>query len=155
MGIAMIGPDDIQNKVFDVRMRGYDREQVDEFLLEIVNSVYEMQDKAAALNDNIERLEAENTELKRRAEEREAQLELARYQMDEKKKSAELESRQIIDAAQIKAEEIKHDIDYEHMRRQEQISEFKAEIERMRGIMRGNCRKLLEFLDTFDSGINQ
>ncbi|HRI39535.1 MAG TPA: DivIVA domain-containing protein, partial [Nitrospira sp.] len=60
-----ITPIDIQQMVFQVKLRGYDREEVNRFLEEIAQTVEYLNRDNATLREKIYSLEQQVTELKR------------------------------------------------------------------------------------------
>lgn len=95
----MIKPADIQSKQFEIKMRGYDRDQVDDFLDELIRDVATMYRDNAELTEKLEKAERELARMKERSEEVEKSIELARYQCEEMKKMASDEANRIIKEA--------------------------------------------------------
>ncbi|MFZ3013028.1 MAG: DivIVA domain-containing protein, partial [Nitrospira sp.] len=60
-----ITPLDIQQMVFQVKLRGYDREEVNRFLEEIAQTVEYLNRDTATLRDRIRTLEQQVSDLKR------------------------------------------------------------------------------------------
>ncbi len=127
----MLKPTDIQTQDFEIKMRGYDRDQVDDFLDEIIA------DMTVLYRDNAEltsRLKAANDELSQlRAKEQEAEksLELARYQCEEMKKNAQIEAKEIVAQARVEAQTVLHGIENDKVKMKEICTEFLDKINNM------------------------
>lgn len=107
----MLKPIDIQEKEFEIKMRGYDRDQVDDFLDEIMKDMATLYRDNAALTEEIDTLKNKFSELDKKEETIKQTMDLARYQCEEMKKNAQLESKAIIDKARADAESILHGIE--------------------------------------------
>lgn len=107
----MLKPIDIREKQFEIKMRGYDREQVDDFLDQIMQDMATLYKDNASLTEEINKLKAKMTEFEAKEKSIEQSVELTRYQCEEMRKSAKLEAREIIDKAKADAEDILHSIE--------------------------------------------
>ena len=101
----MIRPTDIQTKEFETKVRGYDRDQVDDFLDEIIKDMSELYKDNTELTLRLKRAEEELTRFRAREAEIEKSLELTRYQCEELKKTARLEAERIMEKTKTVAED--------------------------------------------------
>lgn len=125
----MLKPADVQSKEFDVKMRGYDRDQVDDFLDEIIRDFEIMYRDNAELIAKLEACEAEVSSLKAKSDEVEKSLELARYQCEEMKKNARMEAESIIKQAKLSTETLATDIESSKIRMKALCAEFLEKID--------------------------
>lgn len=125
----MLKPVDIQEKEFEVKMRGYDRDQVDEFLDEIMRDMSVLYRDNTALTEEINSLKAKCAELSAKESAVSQSYELTKYQCEEMRKNAQYEAKEIIDKAHEEAQVILHSIENNKVR------------------MRAFCEELLEKLD--------
>lgn len=112
----MIRPEDIQSKEFDVKMRGYDRDQVDDFLDELIDDMSALYSDNSKLTQMVQQLQEELADFRARQTEIDKSLELTKYQCDEMKKNAQLEAKQIIDRAHNDADSALHNVENSKVR---------------------------------------
>lgn len=127
----MLKPTDIQDKQFDIKMRGYDRDQVDDFLDELIKDFDILYRDNAELTSRLSAVTDELSKLKARESEIEKSVELARYQCDELKKNAQLEAKEIIQMAKIDAESVLHNIENNKLKMKALCTEFLEKIDNM------------------------
>ena len=107
----MLKPTDIQSKEFEIKMRGYDRDQVDDFLDEIIRDITVLYRDNAELTSRLKAANDELSLLRSKEAEVEKSLDLARYQCEEMKKNAQIEAKEIIQQARVDAESVLHNIE--------------------------------------------
>lgn len=101
-----ITPLDIQQMVFQVKLRGYDREEVNRFLEEIAQTVEVLNRDNVMLRDRIESLEQQVSELKRTETTLSNTLVSAQSLADDVKRSAQRDADLIVKEAELKAGEL-------------------------------------------------
>ncbi|NJN36127.1 MAG: DivIVA domain-containing protein [Nitrospiraceae bacterium] len=101
-----ITPLDIQQMVFQVKLRGYDREEVNRFLEEISQTVEVLNRDNVMLRDRIESLEQQVSELKRTETTLSNTLVSAQSLADDVKRSAQRDADLIVKEAELKAGEL-------------------------------------------------
>jgi cell division initiation protein len=101
-----ITPLDIQQMVFQVKLRGYDREEVNRFLEEISKTVELLNRDNAMLRDRIDSLEQQVSELKRTEATLSNTLVSAQSLADDVKRSAQRDAELIVKEAELKAGEL-------------------------------------------------
>ena len=107
----MLKPIDIREKEFETKMRGYDREEVDNFLNEIMRDMSILYKDNKNLTDEVNELKAKCAELQAKEASINQSLELTKYQCDELLKNSQLEGKAIIDNAKAEAESFLHTIE--------------------------------------------
>ena len=95
----MLKPIDIQKKEFEVKVRGYAREQVDDFLDIIMQDMATLYRDNTALVRELEDARKECEKLQAQAGKAEQAYELTKYQCEEMRMSAKREAKEIIDKA--------------------------------------------------------
>lgn len=101
-----ITPLDIQQMVFQVKLRGYDREEVNRFLEEIAQTVELLNRDNAMLRDRIDSLEQQVSELKRTETTLSHTLVSAQSLAEDVKRSAQRDAELIVKEAELKAGEL-------------------------------------------------
>ena len=127
-------PLDIHNQEFSRSFRGYDVDEVDEFLEVVANDIEE-------LTKENERLKSELAEYKRKEEDMKKELEMAQSSAEEKIKVAQREADLIIKEAKLKAEKLVEEAYKEAQRAKEDLE----------GIKRLRVRFFLEFKTLLES----
>lgn len=136
----MITPLDIEKKEFSKSMRGFNTDEVDDFLDEIIVDLQKLLDENARLKGEIEVLNQELTKYKKSETSVMNTLESAKKLMNDISESAERRAEIIIKNARLDAEAIQRDA-------KESVSKLTEEGERLRGKVnryREKYRQLLE-----------
>ena len=127
----MLKPTDIQEKEFEIKMRGYDRDQVDDFLDELIRDFTVLYRDNAELTSRLKAANEELAEHRGKAAEVEKSIELARYQCEEMKKNAHIEAKEIIAKAKVDAESVLHGIENNKQKMKSLCTEFLDKINNM------------------------
>lgn len=101
-----ITPLDIQQMVFRVKFRGYDREEVNRFLEEVAQTVESLNRDNAALRERLTFTEQQVSELKRTETTLSNTLISAQSLADDVKRSAQRDAELVIKEAELKAGEL-------------------------------------------------
>ena len=101
-----ITPLDIQQMVFKVRFRGYDKEEVNRFLEELAETVEDLNRDNAVQREKIVFLEQQLTELKRTEATLSSTLVSAQSLAEDVKRSAQREAELVVKEAELKAGEM-------------------------------------------------
>jgi len=101
-----ITPLDIQQMVFRVKLRGYDREEVNRFLEEVAQTVESLNRDNAALRERVAFLEQQVAELKRTETMLSNTLVSAQSLADNVKRSAQRDADLIVKEAELKSGEV-------------------------------------------------
>ena len=138
----MLRPIDIQNKEFEKKLKGYNCDEVDDFL-DVVIQDYELlckenqtlKDKIGLLTETVERYkQMENTMQK--------SIDIA--------KNAETEANAIISKAKLDASYLARQIDDEHMKRHQEMLSLKGEIEQYKMQIKSLCANVMKMVDNID-----
>jgi len=145
--LAKLTPLDIQNKEFSRAFRGYNEEEVDEFLDLIVEDYGALFRENAELRDKIKELEDRISEYKKMETSMQEALLLAQKAAEERRMNAEKEAEIIIKEAQLEAQKI---IDKALSKLQEiesRIRELQRERERFLAEMKAMLSTFWELLE--------
>ena len=138
----MLRPIDIQNKEFEKKLKGYNCDEVDDFL-DVVIQDYELlckenqtlKDKIGLLTETVERYkQMENTMQK---------------SIDIAKQAAE-DANAIISKAKLDASYLARQIDDEHMKRHQEMLSLKGEIEQYKMQIKSLCANVMKMVDNID-----
>lgn len=146
----MLRPIDIQNKEFEKKIKGYNCDEVDDFL-DIVIQDYELlckenqtlKDKIGLLTETVERYkQMENTMQK--------SIDMARQAAEDARKNAETEANAIISKAKLDASYLARQIDDEHIKRHQEMLNVKGEIEQYKARIKSLCTNMIKMVDDMD-----
>jgi len=135
-----ITPIDIQQVSFDVRFRGYNRKEVDNFL-DLLAHDYEMLIKESQeIKEKTASLEIQVMELKKKEATLNSTLIAVQKVVDEMKQNAQKEVDLLIKEAELKAEEITQGAQVERLRLQSEIKDLQRQkvlfLENIRSVLR-------------------
>jgi cell division initiation protein len=139
-GPMKITPLDIQQMVFAVRFRGYDRQEVKQFLEELAQTVESLNHDNAALREKLSSTEAQLAELKKTESTLTHTLVSTQALADDLKEVAQRDAALLIKEAELKASELLRDARVELAATQRDLSELHKQrilgIERLRSTLR-------------------
>lgn len=146
----MLRPIDIQNKEFEKKIKGYNCDEVDDFL-DVVIQDYELlfkenrtlKDKIGLLTETVERY-------KKMEEAMQKTIDMARETAEEARKNAEAEANAIINKAKLDASYLARQIDDEHMKRHQEMLNVKSEIEQYKMRIKSLCTNMMKMVDDMD-----
>ena len=138
----MLRPIDIQNKEFEKKLKGYNCDEVDDFL-DVVIQDYELLCKIGLLTETVERYkQMENTMQK--------SIDIAKQAAEDAKRNAETEANAIISKAKLDASYLARQIDDEHMKRHQEMLSLKGEIEQYKMQIKSLCANVMKMVDNID-----
>jgi len=146
----MLTPLDIQKQEFGVKLRGYNADEVDDFL-DLVGADYEklyrenkeLKDKITILNKSIEEYRTLETSLRNA-------LLSAQNTADDMKKNATERAQNIIHEAESKASDVFRKIEKDTMDKSQELSQLKSEIEAYKTKIKSFCNGMLEMLEKIE-----
>ncbi len=161
--MARLTPLDIQNKEFSRSFRGYNEEEVDEFLDRIVEDYEALFRENAELKDKIRELEEKISEYKKMESSLQEALLLAQKTAEEKRlnaereaeiilKEARIEAQKIVDGALAKVQEIEKRMEDLEKERERFILEMKALLSTFWGLLDRELRKGMEINEAENQG---
>lgn len=143
-----MSPDEILQKEFETRFRGYDREEVEEFLEEVAQAMTEIIKERNELRDEIVALHAQLDQMRVEGDEIRKAIAAAQRMSDDLKEQAKKEAAVIVEQAKLDAERIVADAHKEAVQLEERIRKLRMmqreAVERIRGSFEGYLRMLDE-----------
>ncbi|MDF1615629.1 DivIVA domain-containing protein [Desulfurivibrio dismutans] len=136
----MLDHQDIQNQQFHVRLRGFDTEEVDDFLEQVAATVQKLSEENKELKERLDTAERRVAAYKRQEKTAMSAILSAQNVAQEMKEKAREESREVLTKARQEAKELEESASRE-------ISDLERELDRLRGIkdrVRDEVRMLLE-----------
>ncbi len=146
----MLTPIDIQKQDFGVKLRGYNADEVDDFL-DLVGSDYEklykenieLRDKVASMAKEVEKYKAMEDTLQN-------SIILAQGAAEDIKKNASQRADNIISEAHNKSEDILRQINADILAKRNELNNVQVEVESYKTRIKGICAGLLEMLDKIE-----
>lgn len=142
----MLRPIDIQNKEFSKKLKGYDCDEVDDFLDAIIQD-YEMLGKE---NQNLKERLALMTETVDHYKQLEGTLQnsisVAQQTAEDIRNNANIEAQTILSKARLDASKLAKQIDEEHIRKHQEMLGVKTEVESYKTRVKSICETMLKML---------
>ena len=143
----MLKPVDIQNKDFEKKLKGYDCDEVDEFLDQVLVD-YDMlcrenkylKEKNADIKESVDRYRLMEVTIKQT-------VEVAQKNADEIVSAAKLEAKNITQKAEMEAKKAISAIDEEHVRKHHELLSLKSQVESYRQRMKSLSETILKMMD--------
>lgn len=143
----MLKPVDIQNKDFEKKLKGYDCDEVDEFLDLIIHD-YELlyrenkylKEKTASLKESVDRYKLMEVTIKQT-------VEVAQKNADEIINAAKLEAKNITKKAELESQKLNKALDEEHIRKHQELLSLKTQVENYRSRMKTLSQTILNMMD--------
>ncbi len=143
----MLKPIDIQNKDFERKLKGYDCDEVDEFL-DLVLKDYDMlfrenkylKEQNLSLKETADRYKLMEVTIKQT-------VEVAQRNADEIISSAKLEAKNITRKAELDAQKKMSTLDEEHIRKHQELLSLKTQVENYRSRMKTLSETILNMMD--------
>lgn len=146
----MLTPIDIQRQDFEVKLRGYNADEVDDFL-DLVGKDYEKLYKDnAELREQVKRLERSVEQYKTMEATLQQSIVLAQTAAEDIKKSAAEKANVIVNEAQSKSEDMYRQLDKDIQNKRNELSSVQAEVSGYRTRIKGICSALLEMIDKLE-----
>lgn len=143
----MLRPIDIQNKEFEKKLKGYDCNEVDDFLDTIIQD-YELickenqalKDKIGLLTEAVERYKLMEVTMRQ-------SLDVAKQSAEELRQNATIEAQGIISKAKLDASRLSKQIDDEHLKRHQEMLSMKSQIESYKSRVKTITENMLKMLE--------
>lgn len=146
----MLTPRDIQSKEFESKLRGYDREEVDGFLDEIIKDFQIMIDQNKILLDENRTLKDALNRYKEMELSMQKSIDAAKASAEQIKKNAEVEAEFVVKRAKLNVRDMEKQIDNEHMRKKQEIEAMDQELAKFRGKIKMYCTDFLDSLSKME-----
>lgn len=146
----MLTPIDIQNQDFAVKFRGYDADEVDDFL-DLLGSDYEkLYKENMELRDRVVNLKNAVDHYKEMEQTLQQSIMLAQTAAEDIKKNAAEKADVIVNEAHNKSADTLRATEEELARKRNELAAIKTEVENYKSRIKGNCAGLLEMLQKME-----
>lgn len=143
----MLRPIDIQNKEFAKKMKGYNCDEVDDFL-DIIIQDYELlvkenqtlKDRLALMTQTVDHYKSLEGTL-------ESSINVAKQSAEDIRNNANVEAQTIISKAKLDAARLAKQIDEEHIRKHQEMLGVKSEVEAYKSRVKTFCENMIKTLD--------
>ena len=143
----MITPLDIQNKDFTKKMRGYDPDEVDDFLDAVIKDYTALMKENQSLKSKIGMLTKTVENYKSIEESMTRSVEMAKQTAQDLKDNANAEAQMIINNAKLDASRLAKQIDDEHIKRHQEMLRVKSETDMFKTRVKNMCDGIVKMLD--------
>ena len=143
----MITPVDIQNKDFTKKIRGYDPDEVDDFLDAVIKDYSALLKENQSLKSKIGMLTKTVENYKSIEDSMTRSVEMAKQTAKDMKDNASAEAQMIINNAKLDASRLAKQIDDEHIKRHQEMLRVKSETDMFRTRVKNMCEGLVKMLD--------
>lgn len=143
----MLKPVDIQNKEFEKKIKGYDCDQVDDFLDIVIHDYDTLCKENAALSEKIEMLTESVNRYKEIEQTMQRSLDVARQSAEDMKNNASMEAEAIVNRAKLDAARLSRQIDDEHIKKHQEMLKIKQEVDTYRARIKTVCENLIKTVD--------
>ena len=146
----MLTPMDIQRQDFEVKLRGYNADEVDDFL-DLVGRDYEkLYKENAELREQVKQLDKSIEQYRAMEETLQKSIVLAQTAAEDIKKNAAEKADVIVNEAQSKSENMYRQLDQDIQAKRNELAGVKAEVTGYKSRIKGICTGLLEMLDKLE-----
>lgn len=146
----MLTPIDIQRQDFEVKLRGYNADEVDDFL-DLVGKDYEkLYKENAELREKVKQLDKAVEQYKAMESTLQQSILLAQTAAEDIKKSAAEKANVIVNEAQSKSENMSRQLDQDLQDKRNELASFRMEVSGYKTRMKGICSALLEMLEKLE-----
>lgn len=143
----MLTPIDIQNKDFSKKVRGYDPNEVDDFLDEIIKDYQQLLKDNQTLKTKISMLTKTVENYKSIENSMTKSVEMAKETARDIKENAAAEAQMIINNAKLDASRLAKQIDDEHIKRHNEMIKVKSETDMYKARVKTMCQSMIKMLD--------
>lgn len=143
----MLRPIDIQNKEFEKKFKGYDPDQVDDFLDKVISDYDAVLKENKSLKEKLEANEADIEKYKKIEKTLDNAVVVARETAAGIIENAKAEAENIIRRAKLDAQNLEKQIDREHTKRQQEIAAMNTELDAYKVRLKALCRSMEELID--------
>lgn len=146
----MLTPIDIQRQDFEVKLRGYNADEVDDFL-DLVGKDYEkLYRENAELREQIKQLDRSLEQYKSMEATLQQSIVLAQTAAEDIRKNAAEKADVIVNEAQSKSENMYRQLDMDIQNKKNELAGVQAEVSGYKTRIKGICSALLEMLDKLE-----
>lgn len=146
----MLTPIDIQKQDFDVSFRGYNADEVDDFLDMVGNDYEKLYKENIELKDKVSSLQASVEQYKNMEATLKDSIILAQNAAEEIKKNASQRADNMMTDAQNKASDIIRQTNDDILLRKKELADLQLEIDAYKSQIKNICGRVVELLDKME-----
>ncbi|MCI5604466.1 MAG: DivIVA domain-containing protein [Clostridia bacterium] len=146
----MLRPIDIQNKEFAKKIKGYDCDEVDDFLDAIIQDYELLCKENQTLKDRLSLMTNTVDHYKQMEATMQKSLDVARQSAEDIRNNANIEAQTIISKAKLDAARLSKQIDDEHIRKHQEMLGVKTEVEAYKSRVRSLCENMIKMVDNMN-----
>lgn len=143
----MLTPVDIQNKIFEKKLKGYDCDAVDDFLDIVIQDFEALVKENSALKQQNEILNDAVNRYKEIEDTMHRSLDVARQSAQDIRNNANMEAQAIINRAKMDATRLARQIDEEHIKKHQEMLQMKQEIDTYKVRIKTVCENLVKTVE--------
>jgi cell division initiation protein len=143
----MLRPIDIQNKEFTKKIKGFDCDEVDDFLDLIIQDFELLYKENQTLKDRLSLMTNTVEHYKKMEATMQKSLDVAKQSADDIRNNANIEAQTIISKAKLDAARLSKQIDEEHIRKHQEMLSVKSDVEAYKSRVRSLCENMIEMLN--------
>lgn len=140
----MLRPIDIQTKEFEHKIKGYNPDQVDDFLDKVIHDYEILIKENQSLKEKLEETENKLSSYKSIEKTLDGAVSVARETASGIINNAKLESENIIRRAKLDAQKLERQIDEEHIKKQHEIIQMNSEMDAYKVRLKSICGSIVE-----------
>lgn len=146
----MLTPMDIQRQDFEVKLRGYNANEVDDFLDLVVKDYEKLYKENAELREQVKQLDKSIEQYRAMEETLQKSIVLAQTAAEDIKRNAAERADVIMNEAQSKSENMARQYDSDIQAKRNELANAQAEVAGYKSRIKGICNGLLEMLDKME-----
>lgn len=143
----MLRPIDIQNKEFSKKLKGYDCDEVDDFLDVVIQDFELLAKENQALKERLALMTETVDHYKSLESTLQNSINVAKQSADDIRNNANIEAQTIISKAKLDAARLSKQIDDEHIRKHQEMLGVKSEVEAYKSRVKTFCENMIKTLD--------
>ncbi len=142
----MLRPIDIQNKEFSKKIKGYDCDEVDDFLDAVIQDYELLGKENQELKNRLSLLTETVDHYKQLESTLQSSINVAKQSAETIVNNANIEAQTIISKAKLDSSRLSKQIDEEHIRKHQEMLSVKSEVESYKTRIRSICEAMLKIL---------
>ena len=143
----MLRPIDIQNKEFSKKIKGYDCDEVDDFLDIVIQDFELLCKENQAIKDKLTLMTNTVEHFKQMEATMQQSIDVARQSAEDIRNNANMEAQTIISKAKLDASRLAKQIDDEHVRRHQEVLRLKSQTDMFKERVKTTCDSIIKMLD--------
>lgn len=143
----MLTPIDIQNQDFEVKFRGYDTDEVDDFFDLLAVDYEKLYKENAELKEQLRMMADQMEKYKAMEETLQSSIILAQSASEEIRTNANEKAENILQQAQMQAEEIVKQASTDASMTKNELSALQVEVQQYKAQLKSVCASLIEMID--------